>query len=222
MIDVGLAPGGVRLARQLQTGKAWIAQIAHICGRHRVAAQPEKAERAALEAVRDLLVATPDFREPVTIAGTLEQPELFGIGFAAERVACRIVERDELRLARLRYREIGDEVGDWPRIGQPARSRVAGRDQAVARHQQIAAEGLAVEEQATRQAKRRVELAVERGLEARDIDAELAQQIPGGRPEKCVRRLKRLAAAIADDAAAIERELVALGVAAEIVVVVED
>src|SRR5262249_8800902 len=58
--------------------------------------------------------------------------------------------------------------------------------------------------------------------ERAEADAEVAQQTPGDRTVERLRRLERLAAAVADDGAPIDRELVALGVAAEIVMVVED
>ena len=118
-----------------------------------------------------------------------------------------------------------------PRSENPTRIRPAawrcGRALAlvasrIAGHQHVAAERLAVEEHAARQPERRIEIALEGGLEPRDVDAEIAQQALGHRAVERVRRLQRLAAAVADDAAAIEREFVALGVAAEIVVVVED
>ena len=52
--------------------------------------------------------------------------------------------------------------------------------------------------------------------------SELLEQTLGDGAEERLGRLQRFAAAVAEDQAAIEVELVALGVAAEIVVVVED
>ena len=92
----------------------------------------------------------------------------------------------------------------------------------IADHERVATKCLAGEEQAARQAERPIEVAVERGFEAREVDAELAHEVLGNRAVQRLRRLHRLAAAVADDPAAVERELVALGVAAEVVVVVED
>src|SRR6185369_2013841 len=66
-----------------------------------------------------------------------------------------------------------------------------------------------------------VEPLVERGLETGDIDPEVAQQALGVRAPLCLRRVDRLAAAVADEQAPADGELVALGVAAEIIVVIE-
>jgi hypothetical protein len=65
MIDVGLLPRRVGTARELQAGEARIAEIARVGGRHRVAAEPEEAERTALETVGYLLAAAADFRQVV-------------------------------------------------------------------------------------------------------------------------------------------------------------
>ncbi len=218
MIDVGLLPRRVGVARELQAGEARIAEIARIGGRHRVAAEPEEAERAALEAVRHLLAAAADFGQIVAIAGALQKLAFLVRRLAGQRIGRAGIERDDLRLARLRNRkrrhELGQRLGIAPRVAFIA----AG----VAGHQHVAAERLAVEERAAREPQRRIEPALEGGLEPRDVHAEIAQQALGDGAVKRIRRLQRLAAAIADDAAAIERELVPLGVAAEIVVIVED
>ena len=75
---------------------------------------------------------------------------------------------------------------------------------------------------AARQPERGIEPALEGGVEARDIDAERREQTLGDLAVERLGRLQRLAAAIADDQAAIEPKFVALGMAAEIVVIVED
>src|SRR6185369_6651293 len=66
-----------------------------------------------------------------------------------------------------------------------------------------------------------VEPLVERGLETGDIDPEVAQQALGVRAPLCLRRVDRLAAAVANEQPPADGELVALGVAAEIIVVIE-
>src|SRR5262249_4401106 len=91
-----------------------------------------------------------------------------------------------------------------------------------ARDQHVAPERLARKEHAARQPERGVERALESSFEPLDLDAEVAQKtfrnvaVPG------LGGIDRFAAAIADHVTAIERELVALSVAAEIVLVVED
>ena len=98
-----------RSPAQAEPGKARIAEIARVLRRHRVGAEPEEAERAALEDVRDLLAAAAELDEIVAIAGALEQRELFLTGAAGQRIAFGGVEREILRLARLRDRKFRDE-----------------------------------------------------------------------------------------------------------------
>ena len=94
MIDVGLLPRRVGAARELQAGEARIAEIARLGGRHRVAAEPEEAERAALEAVRHLLAAAADFGQIVAIAGAFQELALFA------SPTCRPADRARRRRAR--------------------------------------------------------------------------------------------------------------------------
>ena len=163
MIDVGLLPRRVGAARELQAGEARIAEIARLGRRHRVAAEPEEAERTALKAVRRLLAAAADLRQIVAIAGALQNVALF------RRATCppadrsgAAVERDDLRLARLRDRKARHEFGQ--RLGVAA-ARLPSSLPGIAGHQHVAAEGLAVEEHAARQPERRIEIALEGGLE---------------------------------------------------------
>ena len=92
----------------------------------------------------------------------------------------------------------------------------------IAGDEHIAPERLARKEYAAREPERRIEPALKRRLEARDIDAQLLQQPLGHAAVQPLGRLHRLAAAIADDQALIDAEFVALGMPAEIVVIVED
>src|SRR5262249_55851018 len=220
MIDVGLAAAFA--LRQAQAGKARIAHVPRIGGRHGVAAEPEEAVGAALEAVRRLLAAAAVPDQVVAVARGLEDAPLLLGRAAGERVACGVVERQKLPLARLGDRQLGDELGERPRVGQALRERVARPQQRIAGQQDVTAERFTREKQAARKPERRIEPTVERGLETRYIDAEIAQQGLGDIAPVRAGRVDRLAAAVADDAAAVECELVALGVAAEIVVVVED
>ena len=97
----------------------------------------------------------------------------------------------------------------------------ATRNHRVPGHQRVAAERLAIEEHAAREPERGIKAPLERGIEPRHVDAEIAQQAFCRFAPQRPRRLDRLAAAVADDEPPIERELVALGVTAEIVVIVE-
>ncbi len=221
MIDVGL-PRRRICRRQPQPLEARIAQIACVGGRHRVAAEPEEAERAALEAVRRLRAAAAEFHEIVAVAGALEQLELGLDGTAGERIAPAVVKRDELRLARLGDRKRGDEVGQRLGVGEAAGECVGTPHRRLAGHQHVTPERLAGEEHAARQPERGVERALEGGLEPLDLDTELAQQRLGHVAVVSVRGIDQLAAAVADQQPTIEGELVAPGVTAEIVVVVED
>jgi hypothetical protein len=96
------------------------------------------------------------------------------------------------------------------------------RRQCVADNERVAAECFAIEKYAARQTERRIEAAVERTVEPGEFDAEIAQEAFGHIAPQCFWRLDRLAAAIADQCARPGGEFVALGVAAEIVVIVEN
>ena len=116
-------------------------------------------------------------------------------------------EADEVRPAGRGERRLGGQVGR--------------RTAPEAAHQPVAAEVLAAEEHRGTEAARGVEVPVERRVEEVEVHAEVVQQRPGGGAEGR-RRVQRLRAAVAQDRPPAEGELVALGVAAEVVVVVED
>ena len=118
VIDVGLPRSGIRRHRQCQSLESGIAQIARVGGRHGVAAEPEEAEGAALEAVRRLLAAAAVPGEIVTVARGLQDRELLVRRSAGERIAPAVVERQQLRLARIRDRERRYELGERPGIGE--------------------------------------------------------------------------------------------------------
>ena len=220
VVDVRLARG--RASRQAHAVEARVTQFAGVRRRYGVAAEPEEAERAALKAVRHFFTAAAYPREIVAVARAPEDFELLLRRLAGERITRAIIERDELRLARRRNRKRGDEVGERLGVGEPTRELVGTSGRRFARHQRVAAEGLARKEDAARKTERGIERAIERGLEARNVDAELAQQRSRHLAVLGLRRIDRFAAAVADHEPAVVRELVALGVAAEIVVVVED
>ena len=202
--------------------KAGITELASICRRNRVASKSEEAESSALEAVRHLLAAAAELGEIVAVARALENRELLLGGPAGERIARTVVERDELRLALVRDRKGGDELGQRLGIGETARNRVGRPRRRLARHQRIASEGLAREEDAARQAERGVESSLKGALEARELDSEIVQQALRHFAVLGKGGIDRFAAAVADDQTPIDVELVALGMAAEIVVIVED
>ena len=220
MIDVGLLPRRVGAARELQAGEARIAEIARVGGRHRVAAEPEEAERAALEAVRDLLAAAADFGQIVAVAGAFEKLALLVRRLAGQRIVPR------------RNRAPRSAPCSPPKSETRTRTRQAAwrcraarclrrcRGSPVTSTSRPNASRL--KNMPRERPERRIELALEGGLEPGDVDAKIAQQALGDGAVERFRRLQRLAAAIADDAAAVEGELVALGVAAEIVVIVEN
>src|SRR5262249_12305879 len=72
-----------------------------------------------------------------------------------------------------------------------------------------------------RQTERGIERALEGGLESLDLDAKVAQQAFGDVAVVLLGRVDRLAAAVTDDQSTVDSELVAFGVAAEIIGVVE-
>jgi hypothetical protein len=121
------------------------------------------------------------------------------------------------------------ETGNWAMksaSGLALSSRpaeiVADRAGGIAGREHVAPERLAGKEHSAREPERRIEPALERRLEAGDVDAELLEQALGDTAVEGLGRLHRLAATVADDQALTEAKLVALGMPAEIVVVVED
>src|SRR5262249_56901223 len=161
---------------QAQAGKAGIAHVPRVGGRHGVAAEPEETIGAALEAVRRLRAAAAVPDQVVAVARGLEDLLLLLDGLAAERVARGIVERQNLPLARVGDRQLGDERGERSRVGEPLRERVARAQQRIASQEAVAAERFTRPKQAAREAERRIEPALERGLETGDIDVEIAQE----------------------------------------------
>src|SRR5262249_52090550 len=112
--------------------------------------EAEEAERAALETVRDFLIAAPDFDQIVAIAGLSQQLSFLRDRLAGERVAFRIVEREQLGLARLRDRHRREKFLE--RLGGTGLlARVRWHGERVARDQHVAPERLAREEYAARE-----------------------------------------------------------------------
>ena len=182
MIDVGLA----RLRRSPASGSpSPRSPDSRARARRRPAPRrsraPKKSERAALEAVGDLVAAAADLdQESRDSSCVLSSSSFSSTVLPASGSRVPVVERDELRLARVGDRKSRDELGE--RLARCAsRGSMSSRDhgQRIAGHQRVAAECLAREEHAARQAERGIEIALERGLEARDVDAELAQQALG-------------------------------------------
>src|SRR5262249_32543856 len=151
-VDVGLARPRIRVAREAEGGEPRIAEVADFRRRNGINAEPEIAERAALETVRHLLAAAQYSRQIVAIARALEQFALGVDRMARQRIVLAAVERAQLRLARLRNRKCRED------IGEPACSvRLAGCPLGNAarrfRHQYVAPKGFAREEHATRQSE---------------------------------------------------------------------
>src|SRR5262249_18432836 len=107
-------------------------------------------------------------------------------------------------------------------IEQRAAEIVGNNGGRIADREHIAPERLARKEHAARQSEGGIELALEGGLEAGDIDAQTFQQTLGDVAVERLRGLHRLAAAVADEQVLIEAEFVALGMAAEVVEIVQD
>src|SRR5215472_251687 len=77
MINIGLVPFRMIVGGKLQTGVAGIAKTAQIERRNRVAAETEKAERAALKAVGNLIAATANLDEIIPVTRALENFDFF-------------------------------------------------------------------------------------------------------------------------------------------------
>ena len=132
VVDIGLPRPRAR--RQPEAVEAGIAEVARVRGRHRVASEPEESERAPLKAVRRFFAAAAEPDEIVAVADGLEDGALLLDGPARERIARRVVERQQLRLALRRDRKRGDELvraaWHWPGSARarrllPARARPA-------------------------------------------------------------------------------------------------
>src|SRR5262249_50700974 len=92
----------------------------------------------------------------------------------------------------------------------------------VARHQRVTSECFARKEDAGQKAERGIEVALEGGLEPGDIHAKFVEEVLRHAAVKRFRRLERLAAAVAENEAPVEGELIALGMTTEIIVIVEN
>ena len=169
MIDVWLIPFRMLVGRHAETGKAGIPEISHIGGRHRVAAKSEEIERTALEAIRRLGAAAAEPHEVVAIARAPKQLCFFLHRPAGQRIARRVIEREQLIPARRRDRKPGDHLA-----GQATAIAGSTPDQ-VTGHQHVTPERLARKERCARKPQRAVEFAIEGGVEFGDIHPELAQ-----------------------------------------------
>src|SRR5262249_17071542 len=103
-----------------QAVEARITELAGVAGSHRVASEPEEAERAALEAVCNLFAAAARPSEVIAVTRALENFQLLLGGLARERIARHVVEREQLCLARRRDRERGHELGERLGVGETA------------------------------------------------------------------------------------------------------
>ena len=131
------------------------------------------------------------------------------------------MQRDQRLPIAFRQREITDERFIRAAVEAIARNVVRHRAARIAAHHFVDAEVLAIEVNPAAQVQIRVEGGVKRLLQPIDIDAELAQQPHRHRAEVGARRLQRFAAAVAEQHAVVGAEFVALGVAAEVVMVVD-
>ena len=172
--------------------------------RHGINAHAEEAMRARLVEPQHAGVELPQFGHEVGVAHSRKTRLLLG--------------RAE---ARHGIESLGEEA---PKIATHAVAHGRGRQERlvadVASEEPIGAVCFPVEEERRAETERLVETRVEHLRVARDVDAELRDERLGHR---AVRRgaVDRLRAAVAEIGAAVVNELVSLGVAAEVVVVVE-
>src|SRR5262249_21246406 len=89
--------------------EAWIAHAAQIGGGQRVAADPEKVQRAALKAVGRLLAAAAYLDEVIAIARGFQDSELFRDRSVGQRIAACVEQCEQLLLARVGNRDCGHE-----------------------------------------------------------------------------------------------------------------
>jgi hypothetical protein len=186
--------------------EAWEAQAEAVLRGHGVDADAEKPVGRHLEERQHSWIEAPHLRQEVRVARAGEARPLLGGGEPGERIEGLGEEPPEVALHGVGERGCGQQP-----LVEPVE---------VARHDHVLPERLAIEEEAGAQAERRVQRAVQQARIAADVDSELLDQALG---DGAVRRraVDRLCAAIADPRASAVGELVALGVPAEVVVVIE-
>src|SRR6516164_290747 len=127
-----------------------------------------------------------------------------------------MVERKQLLPALIRNGNGGNELCKGGSISRAVRQKhIAGK-------KPVGTKRFPVEKHAAGQTKRRIELAFERGVEPRELNAEIAKEAFSDVAPQRLWRLDRLAAAITDQGARSRRKFIALCVPTKIVEVVEN
>ena len=178
--------------------------------RDRVDAQSVECVRASLEERQHVGMAAGTFRQEVGVAHPREARLLRAVVEPGEVVGGFLDEAPDVAPGCLRQRGLGEERR--PRVGLA----FAGRTQ-----QPVGSERRAIEEDSRAHAEPGVKVTLDHALPARDVHTQLGHQ---GARGSTVRRwaVDGERAAVADQSALTDLELVAPRVAAEIVVVVED
>ncbi len=216
MIDIGLL--GLRAERR--TLRFEPGQAECLARRHRIDAHRPELVGAGLEECQHVLVRAPVLLQKIAVAHVLENGHALPRRLAGQHVAIRPVHLEQLRArrgAQGKLIEIGTQRDGVLRILIELAPLTEGPA-----HQAVDAEDFLLEENAVIQLPARVELLIERGVEALDVDAEILEQSPGDTVPIVSRTIDRLGTAVADEQLTGDHELVALGVTAEIVVGVQD
>ena len=199
--------------RQTKASKAWIAHGVVVSGQQAreggdgVDADAEQVVGAGLVEGQRVLRHARELGEEIGVAELRKPRALGGSGQPRQVVLLRGLETHDVAAHRVGERRLPEELGHRPF--------------AEAAQEAVGAEGLLVEEDSGPQAQARVELLIEGGVEAAGVDAQLAKQArrdlavpPGG--------LDRLRPAVTQEHPVSRSELVALRMAAEVVVVLEN
>ncbi len=200
------AHGLVRHVAEVHARETGIPVAPGIGGRRAIDPDPEIAFGRGLEVRDELRIVSADVGQELLVGRLGQDLQLLLARLARQVVARRVQQLDEVALGLVVERGQRHPVGGG----------VAGL------HQLVGAEHLLAEEHRAAQLALFGPFAVVEGLELLGIDADVAQQRLHRRRE-IARRLQGLRPAVADQLCAIAGgELVAAGVAAEVIVVLED
>ena len=210
------------IERKGEALKPGIAIPEGIVGADRVDADSEEIAAVIAQARNDRRIDFPPHCQKFEIGHVIEPVRDRFRAFAGPEIPFFGVEREQLPFWRVGQREIGEKTGKGPGVEARGIEIIRHAEYWIACDQPVSAESRLVEEHRAAHPAAGIVVAIKRGFEAADIDAQILEQAVGHRAEQCLWRLQRFGAAIADQRLAADGEFVAFGVAAEIIVIVED
>src|ERR1700722_4149624 len=176
--------------------------------------------RARLQKLQNLVVGVPILLQKIAIARVFKDALTLPGRLPGQHVAVRPDHLEQLRACLLSQGELIEICAQRSavmRIFVQLLPRAEG-----AAHQTVDAEHLFLEEYALVQVPTSVEPLIESLVETLHVDAEILEQTLGGAVPLARRTVDRLSAPVADEGLSVDDEFVPLGVAAEIVVGIQD